>query len=149
MYFTDVNEIIPVIDRGLSQATEIVRDRVHNTIHEYILRFYFEFDPSMYARSYQLFNALIKTNVTKTANGYEAQVQFDWSQMDHTFNYLGFGGGGNWSEEMIGKTAATGKKPHGGYAGGTKIWTNPIAKIRGSQMQLFKQALLSAGIDVI
>ena len=149
---------------------ELVQDKIAegNLIWYNLLnRFYNEFEPDVYVRTYQLLRSLVKTDVKSTINGWVAEVYFDINALDYSTRIVPQGQ--PWSEwaspnttlhrqswtdantEWVLKTAMTGGntgKPHGGYASGTAIWNESMRVLSKEGIEILKQELIKAGISV-
>lgn len=148
-------------------AIKMAQEKVFNLIEDYILKYYSEFDPSVYERTYQLLCSLVKTAIVSTGNGWVAEVYFDASTLDYHIKGLhGRPVSGGFEHPFVrgvvtsdgmfqnskgdaGKTltsAAHGS--HGGYTSGTAIWDDPLQILNKEAYTMLKQALVSAGIPV-
>lgn len=166
MVVTNVNQLKAALDKACAEATLKIELYIHDVVDAYIKKFYIEWVPGPplpdgptnkkyinhygYQRMHQLIKSLIKTDVAKTANGYEAKVYLDFSKMNHDFNYVN----GqkirhkHWPEETIGRVAAETNYPHGGWERGTTIWVDPIEELNGDKRELLKRMIIEAGIPV-
>lgn len=129
--------------------------QVYQIIDRFVKQFYAEFSPEVYHRTYQLFQSLVKSDIVKTKNGYEAYVYFDVDMLDyhlHTMTVKGrtysYEGRHDWSEQDILDTAMTGSLPHGGYKEGTQIWNESLSILNVEAIEVLKRMLLSEGIPI-
>lgn len=142
-------------------AVEKARDKVAMVINHFLTQYYKEFDPEVYVRTYQLLCSLIKSDVKFINNGWVAEVYFDLDALNYATRivparFSGASGNNtfhreNWTkenDEWVLKTAMVGSKPHGGYAGGTAIWTESVKVLSKQGIDLLKQELIKAGIPV-
>lgn len=161
MTFKSAKELENYILSHSKVAIEQARERVYDIIAKFLLRFYSEFEPSLYERTYQLLCSLVKTQATPTKNGWIAEVYFDVNSLDYSMKTLKNIGSwrnsykqGNWSDEndaWVLKTAMTGDYPHGGYSGAsgnTQIWTESMKVFNQDAIEILKQELINAGIPV-
>lgn len=141
--FSSTNELRNYILSKSRVAMVAAQEKVYRILEEFVQRFYGEFDPVMYERTYQLFRSMVKADIKSTGNGWAAEVYFDKTQMDHSLKSV-------WTEEQILHTALVGAYPHGGYkpAGGTGIWTSAMPVISKEAMDALKEELIKAGIPV-
>lgn len=84
-------------------------------------QFYTEFYPEEYIRTGALFGSLESTGAISTGNGAMAEIYFN------TPSYQT----GTWSGETVLSVALESAVPHGGYAGGTAIWTESMGNFGG------------------
>ena len=130
---------------AITQAEE----RVYKVIDGALKQYYSEFDPSEYIRTQQLLHSLVKSDIKKVGNGYEAEVYFDDSAMkyetEHVLRKSGWYGSATWGAEEVLDTAMNGS--HGGYIDGTAIWGTSMA-VLGDIYALIKQELIKQGIPV-
>lgn len=128
---------------------------VYQIINRFVKEYYAEFSPEMYERTYQLYRSLVKSDVKRVGNGYEAYVYFDIDALDHYVHSIrvngkvySYSGIHKWSEEQILDTALTGGLPHGGYAGGTAIWSESLSMLNAEAINTLKRMLVSEGIPI-
>ena len=144
-------------------ATERAAEKVYYVIDKFLSQFYQEFAPEVYKRTYQLFMSLVKTDVKRTKNGWEATVYFDISKLNYSTRIVPDGkpwSSNNtfhresWTDEntkWVFENAMTGIYTHGGYEGAsenTAIWEESIAWLTKEKLEIFRQALVSAGIPI-
>lgn len=124
--------------------------KVHKTIDGCLQRFYSEFDPDEYIRTSQLLHSLVRSGIKSTGNGFAAEVYFDIGSLNYqrgvvpTQHGTGFAA---WDRETVLKVAMESGVPHGGYAGGTAIWTESMIRL-GNIFELLKQELIKQGIPI-
>lgn len=133
-----------ILSSCMSSAIEDTTEKIEKIIEQCVRKFYGEYSPAVYDRTYQLLHSYIKTNVVRNGMGYEARVYFDASSLDHSANFL------TWSEDKILETALIGSAPHGGYApaGGTGIWTSAEPILNSSVLNYLKQSLIANGLPI-
>ena len=97
-----------------------------------------------------LFNSLEVTGVKRAGNCVTTEIYFSTPSYDHGWVPLQSGGYGYsyWTDDYILDVTMTGKLPHGGYEGGTAIWTESMAKLGGGQgiKNLLIQELKKQGV---
>lgn len=118
-----------------SNAVANVERKVHEEFAGNLNQFYTEYRPEEYIRTGALFNALEVTGVKRAGNRVATEIYFNTPSYDHGWVPLQSGGFGYsyWTDDYILDVAMTGKFPHGGYEGGTAIWTDSMAKLGGRQ----------------
>lgn len=135
--------------------------KVHNVIDKCLRRFYAQFEPEEYIRTEQLLHSLVKGNVEKRGNGYVAEVYFDVSGLNYKNGYIeikstattGEWGYAAWGRDTILDVVMTGSyggKPHGGYEGGTAIWSDSMRTIDalGGVYKMLEQELRLIGVPI-
>lgn len=140
-------------------AIKMAQERVFKIIEDFLLKYYEEFSPEVYIRTYQLLCSLVKTDIKQTANGWVAEIyydldaldysmrvvpsQFNWASPQNTYHRQ------NWTHEndiAVFEMAAHGS--HGGYASGTAVWDDPIKVLKKDGINILKQSLIAAGVPV-
>lgn len=130
--------------------------KVHDIIDKCLKQFYAQFDPDEYIRTEQLLHSLVKGNVKKVRNGYEAEVYFDTDGLYYQTGVVPTQHGTGyavWDKDTILDVAMTGSYgglPHGGYAKGTAIWTKSQATIAtlGGVYEMLERELHAIGVPV-
>lgn len=155
MLFRSVEEMENyILSSCMSNAIKDTIEQINKIIEQCVRKFYGEYGPKLYERTYQLFRSYIKTNVVRTGMGYEARVYFDASSLDHSIKHLTNGytfPNSGWSEDEILETALVGSSPHGGYspAGGTGIWISAEPLLNSTVLNYLKQALIANGLPIV
>ena len=128
-------------------------EKVHRIIDDCLKQFYGEFSPDEYIRTEQLLHSLVRSGVKTTANGFEAEVYFDVGSLNYQTGHIATQHGtgyATWDAETVLRVAMTGDYgglPHGGYEGGTAIWTESLRRL-GDIFELLKQELIAQGISI-
>lgn len=121
------------------------QERVYKILDLYMQRFYDDYDPVMYERTYQLMHSLVKSDIAFTGNGYTAEIYFDMSKL----NYLT---GRQPSGEQVVDAAAYGGHGATGlkivYGGGEDIWFTPLEIINAEAVETLKNMLILEGIPI-
>ena len=120
------------------------QEQVYQIIDRFVKEFYAEFSPEMYERTYQLYRSLVKSDIVSTANGYKAEVYFDFSSLVYT-------SGSSPSGEQVMNAAAYGGHGAEGLhiiAGGTGIWDEPKQILNAEALNILKRMLISEGIPI-
>ena len=121
------------------------QEQVYNIIDIYIQRFYADYDPIMYERTYQLLRSLVKSDIRSTGNGYEAHVYFD-------FNSLNYLTGSSPSGKQVMDAAAYGGHGASGlkvvYGSGADIWFAPKEILDSEAIEILKNMLIAEGIPI-
>lgn len=130
-----------------AKAVAGAEKRVYEEFAGNLNQFYTEFSPEEYIRTGALYNSLEATGTVQTGNGAEAEVKFNTPSYQNGAVPLQSGniGWATWSGAQVLDVALTGGAPHGGYAGGTAIWTESMAKL-GDINALLMQELMKQGL---
>lgn len=149
MVFDSVDALKNHILSCSRSAIIMVQEKIYQVIDRFVKEYYAEFDPVMYERTYQLYRSLVKSDVTRTSNGWEAEVYFDIDALDYHMKRVNGVEVPNkgWSEEKTLWAAAHGS--HGGYnIGATAIWYDPLKILSAEGYNMLKKALIDAGIPI-
>lgn len=120
------------------------QEQVYQIIDRFVKEFYAEFSPEMYERTYQLYRSLVKSDIIKTENGYEAKVYFDFGSLVYTTGSSPSG------EQVMSAAAKGGHGAEGLYVihGGTGIWNEPKQILDAEAVNILKKMLISEGIPI-
>lgn len=171
MTFNSIDALKNYILSKSKVAIRLEQERVYQVIDSFVKKYYAEYSPEVYERTYQLFRSLVKSKIFQTKNGWEAQVYFDVDALDYYFKHLtkhpvdgGYMNPYNGAispdgtfkntnrdgrtdfEQFTLETAAHGS--HGGYVNGTAIWDDPLIVLDANKRDMLKSALIDAGIPV-
>ena len=136
-------------------AVADTENKVYAIIKSTLAEFYGEFSPEEYIRTNQLLHSLVKTDVKRVGNGYEAEVYFDDSMLNydqggiplqHTPEH-GMSGWATWTGETVLNVAMESSVPHGGHIGGTPVWT-VSKRTLGDIKERLKQNLIAQGVPI-
>ena len=118
------------------------QEEVYAIIKRFLYKYYGEYHPVEYDRTFQLLQSLVQTRVVSTGSGYEAEVYFD-------FNSLNYLTGSRPSGKEVMDAAAEGL--HGvevvAYVG-TGIWNEPKQILDTKAIDILKDMLISEGIPI-
>lgn len=121
------------------------QDKVYDIIDMFVQRFYADYDPVMYERTYQLLHSLVKSEIISTGSGYEVSVYFDAGS-------LGYSTGRHPSGEQVVGAAAYGGHGATGlkivYGGGADIWYTPKEILDAEAIGILKSMLIAEGIPI-
>jgi hypothetical protein len=158
MTFKNEAQLKKFLMEKCAKAVANTERKVHEEFAGNLNQFYTEFTPEEYIRTGALFNSLESTGVKRTGNQHmsrvEAEVYFNTPHyeqgvmpLQHTLEHGMYGWASATGEEVL-DMALTGRKPHGGYAGGTAIWTESMKKLGGKRgiNKLLKQELKKQGL---
>jgi hypothetical protein len=150
MTFDNEEQLKKFILKKCEKAVDGAKRRVHAEFAGNLNQFYMEYSPEYYIRTGELFNSLDSTDATRADNGAWAEVYFntpsyqngDVLLQDGSFGYA------NWSGEKVLYVALKGVMPHGGWAGGTEIWTDTMESLgeRDGIKNILKEELKKQGL---
>lgn len=148
MTFETTESLKNYILSKINIAIQETQERVYEIIHKFVKQYYAEYSPSIYERTYQLFNSLVKSEIKESGNGYIAEIYFDIGLLDYHMKRIHGIEVSNkgWSEEKTLSAAAHGS--HGGWVSGTAIWDEPLEKLNAEAYEILKQMLIDAGIPL-
>ena len=155
MVFSSEAELKAFVLKKCQAAVKAAEEKVHRIIDDCLQQFYDEFEPEEYIRMGQLLQSLVRSGVRSTGNGYEAEVYFDAKGMHYQTGLIeikstastGRMGKATWDAQTVLDVAMTSGAPHGGYAGGTAIWSVSMARL-GDIMALLLRELKAQGIPI-
>lgn len=144
MTFHSIEELKQYILSHSQNALQKATEQVYQIINRFVKEFYAEYSPSMYDRTYQLYQSLVKTDVEVSGNGCTAYVYFDFSSLvymtgsrpsgSQVMNAAAYGGHGAEGLHII--------------AGGTGIWSEPMQILSTEAIEILKRMLIAEGIPI-
>lgn len=143
MNFTSTEQIKQYILSRVQVAVKEVQEKVREVFQDFLDMYYDDYDPRVYQRTYQLLNSLVKADIVPTGNGFKTEVYFNIDRL----KYDGVSG------RQVAYAASEGLHgaiPHTTVAGysGINIWGMPIDVLTAEKREIFKNALIAAGIPV-
>lgn len=123
-------------------AVENVKREAVRIIMNEVEKFYGEYDPSWYQRTYQMQKAverMVNSAVKVYGIGASFHIYVDASMFNHKR--------GTWSEWDILYSVMEGAT-HGGAASGTPVWTESMKVLDLDMKNIIKEKLIAAGIPV-
>ena len=137
-----------------ANAVDNAKEKVHDKFVNNLNQFYSEFKPREYIRTNELFNSLEVTGVKRVGNQHmsraTAEIYFNTPQYEHGYVLLQSGdyGYSYWDDDYILDVTMKGGFPHGGYEGGTAIWTETMKNLGNKRgiKNLLKQELKKQGL---
>lgn len=144
MTFHSIEELKQYILSRSQNALQKATEQVYQIINRFVKEFYAEYSPSMYDRTYQLYQSLVKTDVEVSGNGCTAYVYFDFSSLvymtgsqpsgSQVMNAAAYGGHGAEGLHVI--------------AGSTGIWSEPMQILSTEAIEILKRMLIAEGIPI-
>ena len=133
-----------------NEAVASTQKKIHEEFSKNLSEFYEEFEPIEYIRTNALFDSLEVTGIKQAGNSVDAEVYFATPSWEHGWVPLQSGNNGysSWSDEKILAVTMRGAAPHGGYHGGTPIWSESMKNLGGQRgiKSLLKQELKRQGL---
>lgn len=158
MVFKNKAQLKKFLSDKCAKAVNNTKEKIYTEFAGNLNQFYTEFTPEEYIRTGALFNSLEVTGVRKVGNQHvnkaEAEVYFSTPHyeqgvmpLQHTPEHGRYGWASATGEEVL-DMALTGRKPHGGYASGTAIWTETMRSLGGKRgiKRLLEQELKKQGL---
>lgn len=148
--FDSVEALEAYVVQRMQPAVRNVQEKIHQIIFNYLNAFYGEYEPSVAIRTYQILDSLVKSDVKRSGNGWEAEVYFDLGRLAHPRSYIGQDGRtvhANWSEAKILHSVMVGGT-HGGAVSGLPVWSEAMNTVNPAWIQWLKQELIAAGIPI-
>lgn len=104
-----------------ANAVNNAKEKVYAEAAGNLNQFYVEFYPNEYERTGALFGSLDASGAAQSGDGASAEVYFNTPSYDT----------GSWSGGTVLQVALESGVPHGGYAGGTPVWTETMEALGG------------------
>ena len=135
MTFKNESQLKKFLMGKCTNAVANVERKVHEEFAGNLNQFYTEFRPEEYIRTGALFDSLEVTGVKRAGNRVTTEIYFNIPTYRHGWVPLQSGtfGYSYWTDDYILDVAMTGKFPHGGYEGGTAIWSSSMQSLGGKQ----------------
>lgn len=145
MFFKNEDQLKSFLMSKCQAALKNAQEKVYKIIDLHIQRFYADYDPVMYDRTYQLMHSLVKSNIRPTGSGYEAEVYFDLGSISYVTGAKP-SGGQVMDAAAYGGHGASGLKVV--YGGGADIWQTPKDILDAEAINILVQELRVAGIPI-
>ncbi len=145
MTFKNEKQLKDFLLSKCQSALRNTQEKVYKIIDLHIQRFYADYDPVMYDRTYQLMHSLVKSSIVSTGNGYKAEVYFDLGSIGYSTGAQPSG------EQVMGAAAYGGHGAYGlkiVYGGGADIWQTPKDILDAEAIGILVQELRAAGIPI-
>lgn len=158
MVFKNEKELERFLLRKSRQALLKAQDKVYTIIKQFVYKFYNDYDPELYERTYQLLESLVQSRVVSNGKGYKVEIYFDLDKL--RYSKQAWQGGEPPSGEQVFEAAKQGLHGAIGDAGdgwnyryvmgdtGVNIWNDPIQELDAKAIEILKQMLISEGIPI-
>ena len=161
MVFKNEKELERFLLAKCQSALLKAQERVYEIIKRFLDQFYDDYDPTLYNRTYQLLNSLVKSRVVPYGKGYQAEVYFDLDSLQ--YYKQAWQGGDPPSGEQVFEAAKQGLHGAIGDAGvgwkhweynyvsgntGVNIWGDPIHELDAKAIDILVDMLKAEGIPI-
>lgn len=147
MVFKNEKQLKDFLLKKCKVALAATQEKAYKIVDMHVQRFYADYDPVMYERTYQLMHSLVKSNIRSTGSGYEAEVYFDRGYLDHAYDTGSHPSGRDVMDvAAIGGHGANGLKVI--YFGGADAWYTPLEILDAEALKILVQELRAAGIPI-
>ena len=145
MIFKNEKELEKFLMKKCRQALLKAQDKVYGIIKQFVYKFYAEYDPVVYERTYQLLKSLVQSRIVSDGKGYKVEVYFNLDSLNYTT-------GAKPSGEQVMQAAEWGRHGAMGLAvadfKGTSIWHEPLAKLDAEAISILVDMLRAEGIPI-
>lgn len=144
--FKNQKELESFLMKQSRQALLKAQDKVYGIIKQFVYKFYNDYDPELYERTYQLLESLVQSRIVSDGKGYKAEIYFD-------VNGLNYVTGRQPSGEQVMDAAAEGLHGADGLRvmsgkNGIDIWNTPIQRLNAEAINILVDMLKAEGIPV-
>lgn len=149
MTFKNEKQLKDFLLKKCVNAVDNTEKKVHAEFAGNLNQFYTEFKPAEYIRTGALYGSLEETGTKVAGNDVEAEVRFNTPSYETGVIPTQHGTGyATWSGETVLKVALESGVPHGGYAGGTAVWTESMEHLGGKEgiKNILKSELKKQGL---
>jgi|GEM_PF-2606888 len=155
MIFNSPSELKAQIMSRMQLAIQDAENIIHDTINQFLQKYYKEYDPKVYERTSQLLHSLVKSEIIQSGSGYQCHVYFDLDKIDYTYKYINgkryknSGYETTITKEEIVKMAME-SETHGGYkaAENTAIWNESMKLLNRDKIEILRKCLTGKGIPI-
>lgn len=144
MVFKNESQLKSFLLGKCRNAITNAQEKVYRIIDLYLQRYYADYDPVWYDRTYQLLHSLVKSDIRKEGSKVVATVYFD---LDYIYNT-----GRNPSGEQVMNAAAYGGHGAQGlkvvYGSGEDTWYTPLEILDAEAINILRDMLIAEGIPI-
>lgn len=144
MAIKNESELRKLIIADCKKALAKAQEKVYKILDLYLQRFYADYDPVMYERTYQLLRSLVKGDIRQNGNKITAEVYFNLGYIYET--------GRNPSGEQVMNAAAYGGHGAEGlrimYGSGEDAWFTPLEILDANAIKILVDMLKAEGIPI-
>lgn len=158
MVFKNEKELERFVLKKCRLALIKAEDEIYKILKDFLRKFYMDYEPDSYQRTYQLLQSLVQSRVVSDGKGYKAEVYFALDNLSYA--------GGNPSGEQVmdaasqGLHGAIGDIPNSRYNSkfqyiegdtGVSVWNGakgPIKILDAKAIEILKDMLIAEGIPI-
>lgn len=146
MGFKNQNELERFLLKKSRLALLKSQDKVYTIIKQFVYKYYSDYDPVLYERTYQLLQSLVQSRIISDGKGYKAEIYFDVDGLRYVTGRQPSGG-------QVMDAAASGGHGASGLRvvpgdTGISIWNDPIQKLDAEAIDILKNMLISEGVPI-
>ena len=144
MVFKNEKELERFILKKCRPALLKAQEKVYQIIKQFLYKFYSEYDPVVYERTYQFLQSLVQSRIVSDGKGYKAEIYFN---LDYAYST-----GANPSGEQVMGAADMGR--HGAMGlmvadfKGTSVWHEPLEVLDAKAIGILVDMLRAEGIPI-
>lgn len=146
MVFKNQNEL----ERFLLQKSRLAllksQEKVYTIIKQFVYKYYSDYDPVLYERTYQLLRSLVQSRIVSDAKGYKAEIYFNVDGLRYVTGEQPSG------KQVLDAAASGGHGASGLYIvsgnTGVSVWNDPIQKLDAETIEILKNMLISEGVPI-
>lgn len=158
MVFKNEKELERFLMRKSRQALLKAQDKVYGIIKKFVYKFYNDYNPEWYDRTYQLLESLVQSRIVSDGKGYKVEIYFDLDKLQ--YSKPAWQGGEPPSGEQVFEAAKQGLHGAIGDAGGgwsylyvagdtgVNIWSDPIRELDVKAIDILVDMLRAEGIPI-
>lgn len=144
MAIKNESELRKLIMADCKKALAKAQEKVYKILDLYLQRFYADYDPVIYERTYQLLRSLVKGDIRQNGNKITAEVYFNLGYIYET--------GRNPSGEQVMNAATYGGHGAEGlrimYGSGEDAWFTPLEILDANAIKILVDMLKAEGIPI-
>lgn len=121
---TSMAQLEKLINLKVKKAVQMTRDNIYEMINFHLIKYYGDYSPELYERTYRMADSLIKLDVDVSGTSISAEVKIDEGYLNSGYPT------GTWTGRDVVASAQNGL--HGGRVhGDTAFWVNAIDELGG------------------
>ena len=146
MIFKSQKELESFLMKKSRLALLKAQDEVYRIIKNFLYKYYADYEPVRYQRTYQLLSSLVQSRIVSKGKGYEVEVYFDVDGISYDTGEMPSG-------QQVMEAAAVGMHGASGLymthgKSGVNIWEDPIQVLDANAIGILKDMLISEGIPI-
>lgn len=146
MVFKNQNELERFLLRKSRLALLKSQEKVYTIIKQFVYKYYSDYDPVLYERTYQLLRSLVQSRIVSDAKGYKAEIYFNVDGLRYVTGEQPSG------KQVLDAAASGGHGASGLYIvsgnTGVSVWNDPIQKLDAEAIEILKNMLISEGVPI-